>query len=665
MKDRRGGLHSSVRMRSAILALLLALLTASSLALQADPGERNLLTGTMTQAGLSAVLLSADDWHPLPRAAERHAWESLDPRLRAATVTMAEKHLGAEWATPKASVFLDFQRNGDRSRYQSISFGRRKQLADLVLGECMEGKGRFLDDIANGIWTICEETYWGVPAHLSLQRQGFGLPDVTEPTVDLFAAETGSLLAWTYYLLKDSLDGVSPLISQRIEIEVKRRILDVNLSRNDFWWMGFDEVVNNWNPWICSNWLTAVLVLERDQERRAQSVLKIMRVLDNFLNPYPADGGCDEGPSYWTRAGGSLFDCLELLAGASGGAIDIFDRPLIGEMGRYISRAYITGPYYVNFADAPAKVEPDASTVFRYGKSIHDSTMVGFGAFLAREQRLGHTPLAGMFGVLGRVLPALFTLDTILATRPRELLMRDTWLPDIQVMMARSVEGSSAGLYCAAKGGHNAESHNHNDVGNFVVYADGTPVIIDIGVETYTAKTFGKDRYSIWTMQSAYHNLPTVNGVMQQNGADYRATNVRHAADDSTASLSLELTHAYPKRAGIRSWERTITLVRGREVRLRDVYQLEHAGPPVELTLMTCCIPEVLPKGRVRLTAEAPGGKSQPTMIEYDPGVFSARCEPIRLTDERLRSSWGDRIYRILLTMKNTPSRGEYLIRVH
>ena len=77
-------------------------------------------------------------------------------------------------------------------------------------------------------------------------------------------------------------------------------------------------------------------------------------------------------------------------------------------------------------------------------------------------------------------------------------------------MAARSKDGSAEGLYLAAQGGHNAESHNHNDVGNFIVYADGQPAIIDVGVETYTAKTFSSQRYEIWTMQSAYHNLPSI-----------------------------------------------------------------------------------------------------------------------------------------------------------
>lgn len=626
---------------------------------------RNLLSGTFPPEVIREAVLPEAEWHPYPRSGERDAWLALPEAVREDTIARAEKHLGSDWPTPKASVFLEYVRNGNRSNYQAISFGRRVRLADLVLAECMEGRGRFLDDIVDGIWTIAEETYWGVPAHVGVQKRGAGLPDVTEPTVDLFAAETGMLLAWTSYLVGEDLDRISPLVRERIRHEVDRRILAVCLEREDFWWMGFSgRTVNNWNPWIASNWLTAVLLLEEDGELRVQSISKILECLDNFLNHYPSDGGCDEGPGYWGRAGASLFDCLELLSSASGGKIDVFADPLIQEIGRYIGRAYIGHPYFINFADAAASLNPDASLVFRYGRSIGDADLAGFGAFLAKKQDLGSAAVGGSFGVLGRVLPTLFSLGDLLDAEAREPLARDFWLPDLEVMGARSFAGRHDGFYVAAKGGHNAESHNHNDVGNFIVYSDGLPVLIDVGVETYTAKTFSSRRYEIWTMQSAFHNLPTLNGVMQKEGGEFRAADVVYRADDTSASLSLDIAGAYPDEASLGSWKRTITLERGERVLIRDEYDLTEVKTNLELNLMSWRRPEVIEKGRIRLDPSSPTGPAKPLYLLYDGARFEVAVETIPLTDGRLRSSWGDTIYRIVLKAGETPLKDAFSVAI-
>ena len=621
-----------------------------------------ILSGGTSVEQLGRILLPPSVWHPYPRAAERKEWMALPAAVRSAHIREGEKFLNAGWVTPRATDFLEYVRTGDRSHYQSISFGRREQLAMLVLAECMEGRGRFLDDIVNGVWTISEETFWGVPAHLSLQRKGFGLPDVTEPTVDLFAAETGALLAWTYYLLKDSLDARFPIVSERIRHEVDRRILAVNLERVDFWWMGLTRKVNNWNPWISSNWLAAVLILEENPARRARSVYKILGCLDRFLNAYADDGGCDEGPTYWTRAGGSLFDCLELLHNATRGEINGFDNPRIKEIGRYIARAHIQGPYYVNFADAAAKASPEASTVFRYGRNIHDSTLMAFGGYLARTERMGEGVVQGRFGVLGRVLPALFSLEDLLRTDPAEPLLRDFWLPGVQVMGARSSGGSARGLYLAAQGGHNGESHNHNDVGNFIVYADGEPAIIDVGVETYTAKTFSADRYTIWTMQSAYHNLPTINGREQKDGSVYAARDVHYGVSDTAATLSMDIARTYPTDAGVRTWVRTLTLVRGREVTIRDAYVLDTVKSGIRLTLMTNRTVNVSSPGTILLGDRSASGRIRDVAITYDPSLFVVDVEPIQVKDAQLQASWGEKLERILLTLKQPRAAGDFTI---
>lgn len=641
-----------------VLVLLFVHLFVTSLLSQ----EKQFLSGSFDSEKLKRVILPPAAWHPYPKYAEREGWSRISETVRNGYIAQAEKHLHGVWQLPKATDFLEYTRNGNRSGYEAISFERREQLATIILGECMEGKGRFLDDILNGIWTICEETYWGVPAHVGLQKRGPGLPDVSEPTVDLFAAETGMLIAWTYYLVGDELARISPLVTERMRSEVQRRIISVNLGRDDFWWMGFSRTVNNWNPWICSNWLTAVLVFENDPDRRAASVHKIMRCLDNFLDPYPRDGGCDEGPSYWGRAGGSLFDCLELLESASHNAIDVFDKPLIQEIGRYIYRAYIHDQYFINFADAPAKQEADASLIFRYGKSIHDGTMMSFASYLAQRQSLGTGARKGQFGSLGRLLPMLFSLQELLNTEPQEPLLREFWLPDLQVMGARSSAKGVKGFYLAAKGGHNAESHNHNDVGNFIVYHDGSPVIIDVGVETYTAKTFGKDRYSIWTMQSAYHNLPTINGVMQKDGREYQASNVKFAGDDESARFSLDIARAYPSDAKVKSWFRTLTLNRGQDVVITDRYELRDLVKPFSISLMTSCVPTTDNDGVVHLRTGAGGDTDQSISLLYDREKFSVAIEPIAIEDPRLRSSWGKRIYRLVLTSKTKALTDEYAL---
>ena len=79
----------------------------------------------------------------------------------------------------------------------------------------------------------------------------------------------------------------------------------------------------------------------------------------------------------------------------------------------------------------------------------------------------------------------------------------DVWYPSVGILVSRR------GAYAlGGKAGSNADSHNHNDVGSVTLYRDGRPLLIDVGVETYSKKTFSPQRYEIWTMQSGWHNLP-------------------------------------------------------------------------------------------------------------------------------------------------------------
>jgi len=617
------------------------------------------------QEKIAKVLVTREKWHPWPTWNERSAWEALPQEVRDDLVANGEEYLGYDWPALPATLFLEFARNGNRSRYEHEHFARRRALNSLVIAECVEGKRRFMDDIVNGVWAICEESFWGVPAHVGAQKAGSGLPDLADPIVALFVAETSESLAWTSYLLGAQLDGVSPLVRPRIALEIDRRVLTPSLER-DFGWMGFHGGrVNNWNPWCNSNWLASALLIETDEDRRAAAVAKMARSLDHFFDAYEDDGGCDEGPGYWTRAGASLFDCLDLLYSASDGAINLYDRPLVQEIGRYIYRVHIAERYFVNFADASAKTGIPDSLVYRYGRRIGDDRLAAFGAHAFVESG----GLASAFEgsgtwTMGRYLAEIFGVVELSRAEGRLPLVRDVWLDGIQVMTARDREGSTQGLYIAAKGGHNAESHNHNDVGNFIVYMNGRPMIIDIGVETYSRKTFSSRRYEIWTMQSAYHSLPTIDGVMQVPGRQFAAQDVQYTMGEKYAQLKLDISGAYPKEANLESWRRTIRLNRGRNVTVTDAYALSKPAGEMALSLMTPCRVKAEEPGRLLLEEGGDGEPRAALRVVYDKDRLTVNLEIIDVKDGRLRGVWPERITRILLKASKPPAQDTWTLKI-
>jgi hypothetical protein len=619
---------------------------------------------------LKKLLAPRAQWKPYPTASDRAAWEALPEPVRQAHIRLGEKALTREWPHLEATNYLQFARNGNRDRYEKPYFARRDILGTLVIAECMEGKGRFLDAITNAVWSICEESSWVLPAHMYIQGAP-GLPDTADPVVDLFDGESAALVAWTAYLVGEQLQTVSPLILPRLQREIETRILTPNLLRDDFWWMGFGprKNVNNWNPWINSNWLICALLSEPDEDRRAASVFKILRSLDRFLVPYPRDGGCDEGPGYWSRAGASVFDNLNLLFKASDGQIDEFGDALIREIGRFVYRAHIAGNFYLNFADASAMLSPDPLLVFEYGRRIADPDMTAFGAWLAdvvNPVENGVFTERNIAPSLNRVLQALFSLDDLPKRPAQPPLVRDVFLPEIQVMVSRDRGGSSRGIYLAAKGGHNDESHNHNDIGNFVVYTDGKPLLVDVGVETYTRKTFSPQRYEIWTMQSAYHSLPTISGVMQAPGASFAARNVQHSAAEDVSHFALDIAAAYPPEAKLKTWQRTFTHQRGQGVVVEDSFEIAEKPSELTLSLMTpsqvdASRPGLLVLSPAPLAAEMVSGAGQ---VAYDPAVFTVVVEEINISDPRLAGAWGARMCRLLFTAIDPQAKGSWKITV-
>ncbi len=205
---------------------------------------------------------------------------------------------------------------------------------------------------------------------------------------------------------------------------------------------------NNWNPWICSNVILSALLNEKDEARRARLVHKALDCLDNFLTYYPSDGSCDEGPSYWGRAGASLFDGLEHLYSATKGKFDLYSHPLIQEIGRFIYRVHIIDEWFVCLGDCDARITNRSNElIYRFGKRIGDNRLMALGAYGIKEETLAEK--AKWNFDLNRYLHLVLDGIELVHYNPTsQPLVRDVWLgnPDMQLMAARDKEDSAEGF---------------------------------------------------------------------------------------------------------------------------------------------------------------------------------------------------------------------------
>lgn len=572
---------------------------------------------------------------PCPASTDREAWKKVPEEIRAQLVKNGETHLGYRHPVIQATDFMDFSRTGNRERYQTLLFARRMVLNDLVLAECVEGEGRFLDDIINAVFLICEESAWQLPAHNSYIRDTpqFLLPDVTRPVVDLFAAETGAVLGVTEYLLRDAFANVSPAISIAINDNLEKRIFRPYLEEH-FWWMGDGKShMNNWTSWCTQNVLLAAFTRETPLVREREIFEKSCRSLDYFLAEYGIDGCCDEGAQYYRHAGLTLFNALEVLNGITNNAFfSVFEQEKVRNIASYILNAHVDGEYYVNFADCSPIAGRCNAREFLFGKCTGNRELM---AFAAADYQSSEYPLLPEEHNLFYRLQTVFTHQEMMTWDKDAIVSHpDIFYPSAGLFITRDDT-----LYLAVKAGDNDDSHNHNDTGSFTIYKNGRPLFIDAGVETYSKKTFSPDRYEIWTMQSGYHNLPTFADITQQNGPDFKATDVTWELGDTYGEIFMDIAAAYPDNA-IRSYHRQARLDKGSKITICDTY--EGTTRPVVLSLMTYEKPEI--NGSLITIGDL--GTCQ---IE---GAASIETETVPITDNRLKQAWHHDIYRTLVAFE-------------
>jgi hypothetical protein len=609
-----------------------------------------LLQKKATVNELLSMLSTKSEWIKYPAYQDRKGWDAYTGNLKLKLIQDGEKNLNYTWKVVKATDYLEFEKSGNRTIMENPFGQNNNALSSLLYAELAEGQGRFMNQIINGIWHTCEMSTWVLSAHLPVQKSKRSLPDIKEEIIDLTSGDLGSFLSWTWYFLHDELDKVNPSIAARLKTNIQQRILVPYMVRDDYWWQALNYkpgmMVNNWNPWCNFNVLTCFLLLEENPANLAKAVYKTMRSTDQFINYVKEDGACEEGPSYWGHAAGKMYDYLQLLHDATKGKLSIFDEPIVKNMGEYIARSYVGNGWVVNFADASAKGGGNPGLIFRYGKAVNSNGMQSFANYLlgGKTQWTDINESRDFF----RTMENIKTASDIFSVKPSLLSEKFSWYPNTEFCYMKN----NNNFFFASKGGYNNESHNHNDVGTFSLYIDTLPVFIDAGVGTYTRQTFSDERYTIWTMQSDYHNLPMINGMPQKFGAEYKSSNVKF--DEVRSEFSMNIANAYAKETGVADWNRKYTLTE-KSLIIEDQFELNALKSPNQIHFMTWAKPIISDNGLVTLQKL---GKQ--VNMNYDASVFELKIEPIILSDTRLSNVWGSEIYRMVFTAKKQTLKGKY-----
>lgn len=563
-----------------------------------------------------AAMLPQAPCGPGPQIADRVSWGAA---AKAAAfrdvVPQAEKLLPQPIPQTTDELYLDYSRTGNRDRYQRVLFARMNRLATLVLAECLEDRGRFVPAIDAALRATLDQKSWVLPAH----DRSLAVFKGQAMEIDLVAAATGANLATIDWWLGQRLPAET---RKRIASELERRVFQpfegmVLRGKPRPYWL---VVTNNWNAVCLAGVTVAATASIPDGQRRALFIAAAEKYIQNFLDGLTPDGYCSEGLGYWNYGFGHFVLLAENIFQATGGKIDLFERPKVRQIAQFGHRLEIAPGVYPAFADCHVEARPDAATEAfvsrRFGFGWKDAEARGLLLASGPSRDLFAVGLLAFPNSASRRPPA----DVETKAGPR------TWFADAGILICRPAGDPQRCLGAALKGGHNAEHHNHNDVGSFVVALAGRTPLVDPGAEVYTRRTFSAQRYESQVLNSFGHPVPRVAGQLQATGRQAAARVLKAEFTDQADTLVLDLRSAYRVKE-LQKLQRAFHFVREGGGCLSVTDEVAFAAPAsFETALVTFGPWKQLAPGRLLV---GPAGSAVRVEIDTRGKPFEVRAEEI------------------------------------
>ncbi|MBQ8163159.1 MAG: heparinase II/III family protein [Clostridia bacterium] len=374
----------------------------------------------------------------------------------------------------------------------------------------------YYNNLVETVWTYCNDYTWAPLGHYN-DYYGVTPADYDIGLIDIFAASVAFSMAEIKNLFSERFPK---LLKDRISAEIKRRTIEPFLTRKYFW----EKHPNNWCA-VCMGGVAGTLIYEAP-DIYMQQIDRINSAMQVYIDSYADDGICVEGAAYWGFGFGFFVVHALLQRELTCGKYDWFKNQKVKAISTYIQKMFLQKNVITTFGDC----------------NTREGYWIGLPHILRDVYGDEIEKLPDDAGTIIAYTHLAFSLRSVIYYKPEYVAK------ELKEDVANHTDGScfltrrTKNYGFATKGGNNGESHNHIDVGNFIVARNEKQIICDLGAGSYEEGYHGDKRYTFFHPSAESHNLPIFNGVGEDS---IRRDNVIVEYDREKDVATLDITNAY------------------------------------------------------------------------------------------------------------------------
>lgn len=531
-----------------LLSLCIALFTAPAMAADLNIKEylerasEGKIFPSAEQIAMLDKVIGNDTYTPLPSSLNRKYWDGIAKSADGkALLAEVASFVDVQPEVPISDeIYRRANKEGNRAIYKPRYYRTMDKLEKFLLAEYLLNDGRYIPQIELYCRAILDMKSWVHPNH---DDNSNGVLEGRRVTIDLGSRKFGLILALVINDVNIRQKLPADMCTE-IKQKIKYRITDSYLNSCSGKTPGDNKWINgtsNWNS-VCTS--GALLTIMTTADSRAEIVAAIGSSINSmkyYISGFGEDGYCSEGLGYWNYGFGHYLYLAEILYDYTEGKIDLFkfDNPQKMEaIGNFPANYEIHKRWYAPFADGVTKVA-DGNDNFAY---LYSAKHYG-----ARKPTY-FKPDESVFMVIGWRDAAKYTQEKLNTNLPPY-----TYFEDFGAVISRGDQEKQFSI--AIKAGHNAENHNHNDVGSYFILLDEDIVAGDIGAPSYTAGAFSPNNPA---RSSWGHPVPRIDNKLQSSGLKFKGTITNTKFEKDRDMVQLDLIEAY-EIPELKSLKRTMT----------------------------------------------------------------------------------------------------------